>query len=119
MCGISMKTIMIVDDNDDLRHLLCLMLQKHYKIVEASNGLEAIQLFENHKPDLTLMDIVMPEMNGIEATREIIKIFPEAKIIALTAHSTMIQDIQEAGAILIVQKPIRRNDLLKLVQNGI
>lgn len=114
-----METIMIVDDNDDLRYLFRIMLQKHYKIVEASNGLEAIQLFQNHKPDLTLMDIVMPGMNGIVATREIRKLDPEARIIALTAHSTMIQDIREAGAILICQKPIRRNDLLKLVQNGI
>ncbi|MHA1346449.1 MAG: response regulator [Candidatus Heimdallarchaeaceae archaeon] len=103
-----METILIVDDNEDLRSLFRLMLQTHYEIVEASDGLEAISVFKEQKPALTLMDIVMPEMNGIEATREIKKISPEAKIIAITAYSTGIQDILDAGAFLVRQKPIRK-----------
>ncbi|MHA1346810.1 MAG: response regulator [Candidatus Heimdallarchaeaceae archaeon] len=114
-----MEKVMIVDDNDDLRSLFHLMLKTHYEIVEAGNGLEAISVFKEHKPALTLMDIVMPEMNGIEATRKIRKISPEAKIIAITAHSTGIQDILDAGAFLVRQKPIRRKDLLELVKNSI
>lgn len=111
-----MKTIMIVDDNEELRFIFRRILQEHYDVLEAGTGLEAIRVFQEHKPDLTLMDIVMPKMNGIEATREIIKISPEARIIAITAHSKGIQDIQDAGALFVKHKPIRKNDLLELVK---
>ena len=114
-----MEIIMLVDDNEQLRSIYKLILKSHYEIVEAGNGLEAISVFKSHSPALTLMDIVMPEMNGIEATKEIIKISPEAKISAITAYSTKIQAILDAGASHVKQKPLRKKNLLELVKKHI
>jgi len=111
-----MTSILIVDDNEDLRMLFRIILSD-YTIIEACNGREAINLFQNHRPDLILMDILMPVMNGTDATREIIKIDSKAKILAITAHSEQIQDILDAGALKVIKKPIRRKDLIELVQN--
>ena len=77
-----MKSILIVDDNDKLRSLFKLMLED-YEVVEAENGKKALEIIQNRKFDLILMDILMPEMNGIEATRKILEIKPFLKIITL------------------------------------
>jgi len=79
--------IIAVDDHNLFRESLVFSLGRNNEfeiVAEASNGLEAISEYEKHKPDLVLMDILMPELDGIEATRKIIEKHPEAKIIALT-----------------------------------
>ena len=68
-----MVKVLIVDDNEKLRDIFKLIL-KEYHILEANNGIEAIEVFKEKQPDLILMDILMPEMDGIAATKEIIKI---------------------------------------------
>ncbi|MEE9409932.1 MAG: response regulator, partial [Candidatus Heimdallarchaeota archaeon] len=67
-----MSKILIVDDNDDLRTIMKIMLRE-FEVVEAKNGKEAIELFNESKPDLVLMDILMPVMDGIEATEIIME----------------------------------------------
>lgn len=84
------KTILIVDDHTLFRNGLKLLLQHHLpnsKTIEASNGEEAVAWALSNYFDVILMDINMPLMNGIEATRKIIIGKPEAHIIALTMHS--------------------------------
>lgn len=79
--------IIAVDDHNLFRESLVFSLGRNNEfeiVAEASNGLEAISEYEKHKPDLVLMDILMPELDGIEATRKIIEKHPDAKIIALT-----------------------------------
>ncbi len=109
--------ILIADDNSDLRMLLKLMLTGH-KVLEAGNGQIALEIFKEYKPDLVLMDILMPEMDGIEATREIMRYDPKAKIIAITAYSNQAQSVLAAGARQVVAKPIRRKELLKLIREN-
>jgi YesN/AraC family two-component response regulator len=70
-----------------MREILKIML-RDYKIIEASNGKEAVELYKKEKPDLVLMDIMMPVMSGIDAVKEIKKIDPNAKIVAITAYAS-------------------------------
>jgi DNA-binding NarL/FixJ family response regulator len=75
-------------------------------VAKAENGLEAIELVRQHRPDVVLMDIVMPGMSGIEATRRIKKIAPQTKVIAITAYDNaeFPRRSIEAGADLFIKK---------------
>ena len=95
--------IIIADDHqiviDGLKSLL--IQQPHIKVVgEASNGKEALDLIEKTKVDIAVLDISMPEMNGVEATKIIKKEYPEVKILILTMHdgSEFIHELVEIGA---------------------
>jgi len=95
--------IIIADDHkiviDGLKSLL--IQEPHIKVVgEASNGKEALDLIENTKVDIAVLDISMPEMNGVEATKIIKKEYPEVKILILTMHdgSEFIHELVEIGA---------------------
>lgn len=97
------KTILIVDDHTLFRNGLKLLLQHYIAgciVIESSNGEEALLRTSQKMPDIILMDINMPVMNGIEATRKILKINPEACIIALTMHDdeSYYYQMIEAGA---------------------
>ena len=93
-------------------------------IIEASNGQEALSLVEQTRPDIILMDIKMPELNGLEATRLIHNRYPSIKIIILTAYDEFVyaQQAIRFGAADYILKPIRPNQLvvaLSQVQNQI
>jgi two-component system nitrate/nitrite response regulator NarL len=95
--------ILIADDHqiviEGLKSLL--IDQKHIQIMgEASNGKEAIEVLEKHEVDIAVLDISMPEMDGIEATKIIKKEYPEVKILILTMHdgSEFIRELIEIGA---------------------
>ena len=95
--------IILADDHKIVRNGLRSLLEKQRKlevIAEAENGKQAIELVKKHKPDCVLMDISMPELNGIEATRQIIRENPATKIIALSMHyeKRFVSEILKAGA---------------------
>jgi DNA-binding NarL/FixJ family response regulator len=95
--------IILADDHKVLRHGLSQALKNEadMEIVgQAENGHEAIRLTQELRPDVIIMDIAMPELNGIEATRQIIKDHPKIKIIALSMHSSkkFIHEMFKAGA---------------------
>jgi signal transduction histidine kinase/DNA-binding NarL/FixJ family response regulator len=113
--------ILAVDDRAEGRHLLSRLLAPiGFEIIEACNGREALELWESRKPDLILMDMRMPVMDGREATRRIRAAEPERTtvIIALTASSYS----DERDAILadgcneFMRKPFREEDLLELIR---
>lgn len=79
--------ILIAEDNVSNYKLLEIVLSKEYELLHAWNGQEAVDMFKEHHPDLILMDIGMPIMNGYEATREIRKIALSVPIIGLTAYA--------------------------------
>ena len=98
-----MINVLIVDDHSIVRDGIKFLLLNHQKIKivdECSNGKEAVDYLENHHPDVILMDINTPEMNGIEATEIISKKYGDIKIIALTMYSerSFITKILKAGA---------------------
>ncbi|MBW2369932.1 MAG: response regulator transcription factor, partial [Deltaproteobacteria bacterium] len=95
--------IMVVDDHGMIAEGVKKTLYKNpkYRIVaKASNGHEAIKLAQKHRPEIVIMDISMPELNGIEATLELRKLFPDIKILIYTMHSdtAYISRVMTAGA---------------------
>jgi len=104
-----MTTVLIAEDASSTRMALKLMLDVHgYEVVaEAADGVEAVEMFMEHHPDVVLMDIAMPRKHGIDAIREILSEAPSARIIVLTAlYSTeKRQEVLEAGAHAVITKP--------------
>ena len=79
--------ILIVDDNRQVRAMIRSIIEDlDENIRECEDGVDALDAFHTHHPDWVLMDIAMPRMNGLEATREIIAAFPDAKIAIVTQH---------------------------------
>jgi len=108
--------VMIVDDEVAMREILKLML-KDFIVIEATNGKEALELFKMEKPDIVLMDIMMPIMNGVDATKEIKKIDPKAKVVAITAYaSSKGEKMAAAGADYILRKPFTRKEVITLIE---
>ena len=91
-----MAKILIVDDAAFMRMMIKDILTKNgYEVVaEAANGVEAVELYKSHQPDLVTMDITMPEMDGIEAVKQIKAVNPAAKVIMCSAmgQQSMVMD---------------------------
>jgi DNA-binding NarL/FixJ family response regulator len=87
-------------------------------VAEASNGLEAIELFRKHRPDITLMDLQMPDMNGLDAMNAIRAEFPEARIIVLTTYSGDVQVLRamQVGARAYLLKSLLDKELLETIR---
>jgi DNA-binding NarL/FixJ family response regulator len=103
------STILIVDDNDGLRIALrdwLEMMLPQYGVIDAGSAEEALDITKTYTPSVVIMDIKLPKMNGIEATREIKKAHPETKVVMVTNHEqAILQDLAEdAGASAFVAK---------------
>ncbi|HJA91369.1 MAG TPA: response regulator [Candidatus Jeotgalibaca merdavium] len=111
------KNILIVDDAAFMRMKLKDILEKNgYNVVgEAQNGLEAVSLYKEVKPDLVTMDITMPEMDGIEALKEIKAVDPAAKVIMCSAmgQQGMVMEAIKMGAIDFIVKPFDTARVIK------
>ena len=112
-----MYKVLIADDAVFMRTVIKNNLQQAgFEVVaEASNGREAVSLYKQHKPDLVLMDITMPEMTGIEAVREIRKGYPSASIVICSAmgQAPMVIEALKAGAVNFLVKPINSERLIE------
>jgi DNA-binding NarL/FixJ family response regulator len=113
--------ILIVDDHPLLREGVVSLVEKEADMVivaEASNGKEALQLFQQHIPDITLMDLRLPGMDGIDVIAAILAEFPNAKIIVLTTFSGDAQILRalKAGARGYLLKDMLRKELLDAIR---
>lgn len=102
------KKILIAEDNASNFKLLDVILSKDFELLHAWNGKEAVELFEQNEPELVLMDITMPVMNGYEATSEIRKLSATVPVIGLTtrAFSDDEQEGYDCGMTEYMTKPI-------------
>jgi DNA-binding NarL/FixJ family response regulator len=116
-----MIRVLTVDDHALLRDGIAALLanQSDMELVgEASNGREAVELFRTHQPDVTLMDLQMPEMGGIDALSAIRGEFPEARIVVLTTYAGDVQVFRalKAGARAFLLKGLLRKELLETIR---
>ena len=116
-----MKRILVAEDNDSNFLLMSYILKRNYEFFRAYNGREAVEMAFNERPDLVLMDIKMPIMDGIEATRHIKAQLPDMPVIALTANA-FDADRQKAfdvGCCDFMAKPINADNCLKTIAKHI
>ena len=109
--------ILVAEDEDSNYELVRIVLTKRYRLLRAHNGIEAVTLCEDEHPDRILMDIRMPDMNGLDATRIIKEVNHDIPIIALSAYAfdENIREAKAAGCDEFLAKPFRVEDLLDTV----
>jgi len=113
--------VMLVDDHNVVRSGLATFLRAYDDLElvgEAKNGLEALNLCRKKKPDVILMDLMMPEMDGIAATRAILADYPDIKIIAMTSfeEEELVQGVLAAGAISYLLKNVSSDELAAAIR---
>lgn len=114
-------TVLLVDDHAVVRQgfRMIISAEPDFEVIgEASNGREAVQEAELLQPDIVLMDVSMPELNGIEATRRIVTVAPRTRILALSMHrdSVYVREILRAGASGYLLKEAGDQDLLSAIR---
>ncbi len=116
-------TVLIVDDALFMRMMIRDILSKDgFEVIgEAENGVEAVERYKEMRPDLVTMDIVMPEMDGIEAVRQIMKIDPNAKILMCSAmgQQPLVVEALEAGAKDFIIKPFQPSKVIEAVEKAL
>lgn len=114
--------VLVVDDSLITVKKITAMLEDlgHVVVGSVGTGADAVSTYRTVEPDLVTMDITMPDMNGVEATRQIIAEFPKALIIMVTSHGQerMVVDSLDAGAKGYVIKPVRREKLADIIDKA-
>ncbi|UCF62196.1 MAG: response regulator transcription factor [Anaerolineaceae bacterium] len=115
--------VMLVDDHNVVRSGLATFLKAYEDLElvgEAKNGVEALSLCHSKKPDVILMDLIMPEMDGIAATQAILEDYPDIKIIAMTSfdEEELVHGVLAAGAISYLLKNVSSDELAKAIRDA-
>ena len=113
-----MVKILLVDDNQDFLDILKQGLHTH-EVLLANNGLEGVETYKKELPDVVVMDIKMPVMDGINATKEIIKFNPNAIVIGGTAYTELQKDLFDAGAKFVLIKPFSIDSIEKIIEKHV
>ena len=117
-----MARILIVDDETDLRGMFKMLFESNgYEVIEASNGNEAIELYRSSPVDLIIMDVFMPEKEGIETILELTSEFPDVNVIAISGGGKVgtrdcLDSALEFGAKRVFTKPVTADRLLRAVE---
>lgn len=113
------NTVMIVDDELFFRKLLGTMLTEHgfTVIAEASDGVEAVEKYSLHRPELTILDIYMPNKNGFDATQDILSMNPKAKVLICSGlgYDEDVQAALSQGAKGVILKPFIPQEVIEIV----
>ena len=120
-----MATILVVDDDPQVCDLLQQILENEgHAVYGALNGIEGISLYRRHRPELVLLDILMPEKEGLETIRDLRKEFPNVMIIAMSAASesakiNLLELASRLGAQYRLNKPFQLKDVIDLVNTAL
>jgi len=113
-----MPTVMVVDDSSVARKNLINMLTKagYDVILEVDNGIKAIDYYKKSYPDIVAMDVELPDIDGIEATKQILKINPKAKIIMISMHNekNLVFEALKIGAKHYIVKPFSYEKIIDI-----
>jgi len=112
--GTSLSVLVAEDDEVSRLYLTTLLRREHWKIDEASDGMEALELFEQNEYQVVLMDVSMPGVDGIQAARKIRQKNPKVPILAITAHGEgeLQEEFRQAGMTDVLRKPIHDEYLI-------
>ena len=112
-----MKKILVAEDNDSNYMLMSYILKNHYEVARARNGQEVVDMVETLSPDLVLMDLKMPVLNGLEATQKIKEKHPTLPVIAVTANAfdTDREATEKAGCDDFLSKPVSSQKCLETI----
>jgi len=119
----SKRRILLVDDSIVFAQLLQKVLEDSglFEVVgHAKNGIEGIQLYTTLKPDIVCMDLIMPEMDGLQAIRNIISLDKDAKIVVISSATGVVGKIMEAikfGAKNAISKPLEPEKVIEILKN--
>lgn len=120
-----MAKILVIDDSEDIRLLLHQALQSvGHSVVEAADGEEGIRSYREHRPDLVITDIVMPNKEGLETIMELRKEFPEVKIVAMSGGTrgmviSFLPAAKKLGADYTLPKPFDLAEMLAIVDDAL
>jgi DNA-binding NtrC family response regulator len=117
-----MYTVLVIDDEDEVRQAVRHILEAAgHLVIEAADGNPGLKLYRERRPDLVITDIVMPDKEGIETIREILKFDPAARVIAMAETGPWRMDVlkiaESFGATQTLRKPIRADELLACVDH--
>jgi len=117
----ALKTVLVVEDEESNFELVRIVLQNRYNLLRAHNGIEAVMMNEEEHPDLILMDVRMPEMDGLDATRIIKEVNSKVPIIILSAFAfpENIRKAKAAGCDEFMAKPFNVEDLIEKIEHFI
>lgn len=116
-----MVTILIIDDNELIRELLRdVFVNAGYEVVEAENGMNAVELFREHNAALAIVDIIMPEKEGVETLFDLRRAFPDAGLIAISGGGNLdpedyLKTAREIGVLRTFSKPFDIQEMLETV----
>jgi two-component system chemotaxis response regulator CheY len=121
-----MARILVADDASFMRQMIRQIVEEeeHEVVAEASDGIEAIEQFKKHRPDVVTMDIVMPRRSGIDAVKGIIEVDPSACVVMCSAlgQETLVQEALQAGARDFIVKPFKPDAVIatlrKVLEKG-
>jgi DNA-binding response OmpR family regulator len=116
-----MATVLVVDDDPQMRRMVVRMLAAQHQMFEAGDGQEGLKIFRTHRPAFIITDILMPKIEGLEMIREIRRVDPAVRVIAMsgggaTQPTMFLNFARTFGADAILEKPFRASELLETVE---
>ena len=118
-----MAKVLVIDDEKGVREMVRRMLEsEHHTILEAADGIDGVKVFQEEQPDVVVTDIIMPNADGLEVIQRILKINPQAKIVAMSgggrlADETYLKYARKFGAATVLSKPFPPDELLSLIRD--
>lgn len=113
-----MPTILVIDDQPEIRRILRRVLEKDpdFEVVEAEDGQSALESLDDRPPDAVILDLSMPGLNGIQTIGPLLSRVPRAKVIVLSGHSEMGEELKSMGAHAFLPKQANAKEILRTVR---